>query len=147
MSKILKGRGLSGGIIEGEAIVTKQPFSITAAFAIPLISGSKKLKVADKTHELFKKDVKDKILIFPYPVGTTTLGFVLLETIVRKIGPKAIICEKGEPLMSSGAVAAEIFFNLQFPIVDQIDFSELEKIENGTLIKVDGDEGTIEIIP
>jgi len=84
-------------------------------------------------------------LIFPYPIGTTTLGFVLLESIVRNVGPKAIVCEKGEPLMSSGAVAADIFFNLKFPIVDQINFSELEKIENGKLVKVNGDEGYIEI--
>lgn len=146
MPKILKGRSLSRGIVEGEAIVTKQPFSISAAFTFPLVQFSKKCKVADRTHELYKKDLKDKILIFPYPIGTTTLGFVLLEVIVRKIGPKAIICEKGEPLMSSGAVAAEIFFDLQFPIVDQIDFSELEKIENGTIIRVNGNDGTIEII-
>lgn len=145
MSKILKGRSLSSGIVEGEAMVTKQPFSISAAFTFPLVQFSKKCKVADRTHELYKKDVKDKILIFPYPIGTTTLGFVLLEVIVRKIGPKAIICEKGEPLMSSGALAAEIFFDLQFPIVDQIDFSELEKIENDTIIRVNGNDGIIEI--
>ena len=69
---------------------------------------------------------------------------MLLETIVRKIGPKAIVCEKGEPLLSSGAVAAEIFYDIKFPIVDQILFSELETIQTGTLVKVNGDEGTIE---
>ena len=143
---MLKGRGLSSGIVEGEAIVTKQPFSITAAFQFPLLQFSKRLKVGDRTHELYKKDVKDKVLIFPYPIGTTTLGFILLETIVRKISPKAIICEIAEPLMSSGAIAAEIFFNITFPIVDQIDFSELKKIENGTLLKVNGNEGTVEIL-
>ncbi|MHA1191996.1 MAG: aconitase X swivel domain-containing protein [Promethearchaeota archaeon] len=57
-----------------------------------LVQKSRKCKVADRTHELFKKDVTDKILIFPYPIGTTTLGFVLMETIVRKMGPKAIVC-------------------------------------------------------
>ena len=46
MSKLIKGRGLSRGIVEGEAIVTKQAFSITAAFAFPLISNAKRLKVA-----------------------------------------------------------------------------------------------------
>ena len=146
MTKILKGRGLSKGIAEGEALVTSQPFSISSAFIIPLIQSSRKMKVADRTHELFKKDVSNKVLIFPYPIGTTTLGFVLLETIVRKVGPIAIICEKSEPLMSSGAVAAEIFFDIEFPIVDQINFAELEKIQNGTILKVNGNEGTIEIM-
>ena len=146
MSKILKGRSLSKGIVEGEAIVTKQPFSISLAFTPPLVFGSKKIRVADKSHELFNKNVKDKILIFPIPIGTTTLGFVLLETIVRGVGPKAIVCEKGEPLLSSGALCADIFFNKKFPIIDQIDFKELEKIPNGAIVRVDGDKGTVEII-
>ncbi|MHA1143419.1 MAG: aconitase X swivel domain-containing protein [Candidatus Helarchaeota archaeon] len=146
MGKILKGRGLSGGIVEAEAIVTKQPFSISAAFVFPLITSSRKCKVADRTHELFMVDVKDKILVFPIGIGTTTMGFVLLETIVRNIGPKAIVCSKGEPLMSSGALCAEIFYNKQFPIVDQIDFSELEKIQTGTMIRVNGDEGTVTLL-
>ncbi|TXT54481.1 MAG: hypothetical protein BAJALOKI2v1_760007 [Promethearchaeota archaeon] len=146
MAKKINGRSLSKGIVEGEVLNTSQPFSISAAFTFPLIQNSPKCKVADRTHELYKKDVKDKILIFPYPIGTTTLGFVLLETIVRGISPKAIICEKGEPLMSSGALIADIFYDKIFPIIDQIDFSELQTIKNGTRIRVNGDEGYIEIL-
>jgi predicted aconitase with swiveling domain len=145
MPKILKGRSLSSGVVEAEAIVTKQPFSISAAFTIPLIQFAKKCKVADRTHELFKQDVTGKVLIFPIAIGTTTMGFVLLEAIVRKVGPAAIVCAKGEPLLSSGALCAEIFFDQPFPIVDQIDIHELEQIQTGTLIKVNGDNGTIEI--
>lgn len=146
MARIFEGRSLSRGIVEGEALTTSQPFSISAAFTFPLIQKSPKCKVADRTHELYRKDVKDKILIFPYPIGTTTLGFVLLETIVRGIGPKAIICEKGEPLMSSGALIADIFYDKVFPIIDQISFSDLETIESGTEVRVNGDEGYIEIM-
>jgi predicted aconitase with swiveling domain len=72
------------------------------------------------------------------------MGFVLLEAIVRNVSPAAIVCAHGEPLLSSGALCAEIFFDHPFPIVDQIDFYELEKIQNGTLIKVNGDLGTVE---
>jgi predicted aconitase with swiveling domain len=43
-------------------------------------------------------------------------------------------------------VAADIFFDIKFPIVDQIEFSELEKIENGTMVRVNGDEGLVEIL-
>jgi len=144
MGTILKGRGLSGGVVEGEAVVTKQPFSISAAFTIPLIQFARRCKIADRTHELFKQDVTGKILVFPYAIGTTTMGFVLLEAIVRNISPKAIVCAQGEPLLSSGALCAEIFFDHPFPIVDQIDLHELENIKTGTTIKVNGDLGTIE---
>ncbi len=143
--KVLKGRSLSGGIAEGEAIITKQPFSISAAFGMPLVQFSKKLKVADRTHELHGKNVTDKVLVFPLAISTTTMGFVLLEAIIRKIAPKAIICSQGEPLLSSGALCAEIFFDQSFPIIDQIPFSELEKIESGSRVRVNGNEGTVEI--
>ncbi len=146
MGKLLKGRSLSRGIVEGEALVSKQPFSISSAFTISLVSNSRKIKVADRTHDFFKKIVTNKILIFPIPIGTTTLGFVLLESIIRKIGPKAIVCKQGEPLLSSGALCADIFFDQQFPIVDNIDFSELEKIESGSMVRVNGSEGTLEIL-
>lgn len=144
MGTILKGRGLSGGIVEGEAVVTKQPFSISLAFTSNLVQFSRRCKVADRTHELFKQDVTDKILIFPYAIGTTTMGFVLLEAIIRNASPKAIVCAQGEALLSSGALCAEIFFDHPFPIVDQIDFHELETIKTWTIIKVNGDLGTVE---
>lgn len=145
MVKVLKGRSLSGGIAEGEAMVSNQPFSITAAFAIPLVQYAKKLKVADRTHEFYKKNVTGKVLIFPLAIGTTTTGFVLLETIFRGVGPAAIICACGEPLLSSGALCAEIFFDKTFPIIDQISVEELMQIPNGALIRVNGDLGILEL--
>lgn len=146
MGQIISGRSLSRGVVEGTAIVTTQPFSLSSAFGIPLVSGTKKLKVADRTHELYNTDVTGKILVFPYAIGTTTLGFVLLETIVRKVGPIAIVCQRGEPLLSSGALCADIFFDLQFPIVDQISAEDFTKISTGATIRVDGDAGTVEIL-
>ncbi len=146
MSPILKGRSLSPGIVEGEAMVSTQPFSISSAFVIPLVSGARKLKVADRTHEWYNKEVLGKILVFPYPIGTTTLGFVLLEAITRQVGPKAIVCERGEPLLSSGALCADIFYDIKFPIVDQIDLAHFKDLAPGTKIRVNGNDGTVEII-
>lgn len=146
METILKGRGLSPGVIEGNFLISEQPFSISSAFTIPLVSGSRRLKVADRTHDFYRKNVKDKVLIFPYPIGTTTLGFVLLETIVRGIGPKAIICEEAEPLMSSGGLIADIFFDIQFPIVDQIKMEDLLNIPKESRLQVDGDKGIVKIL-
>ena len=72
------------------------------------------------------------------------MGFVLLETIIRGIGPAAIVCSEGEPLLSSGALCAEIFYDTPFPIIDQIPFKELAQIETGTVVRIDGDKGTVE---
>ncbi len=146
MNPILKGRALSPGIAEGEVMVSTQPFNISSAFAIPLVSGARKLKVADRTHEWNNKEVLGKILVFPYTIGTTTLGFVLLETITRGIGPKAIVCERGEPLLSSGALCADIFYNIQFPIVDQMNLAHFRGLAPGTRIRVNGNDGTVEIL-
>jgi predicted aconitase with swiveling domain len=48
--------------------------------------------------------------------------------------------------MSSGALIADIFYNKKFPIIDQISFTDLNTIKNGTKLRVNGNEGYIEII-
>ncbi len=142
----LQGRGLSRGKVEAEAIVTHQPFSISAAFGAALQLRTEECAVWDRSHELYGKDVNGKVLFFPYAIGTTTTSFVLLEAIVRKMGPKAIVCGQGEPLLSAGAVAADIFYNMGFPIVDQIRFREHDGIETGVMVRVNGDEGAVQIM-
>ena len=52
--------------------------------------------------------------------------------------PKAIICLKAEPIIATGAIMSDI------PMVDSP--GETKDLTNGTLVEVDGDNGTIEIL-
>ncbi len=61
-------------------------------------------------------------------------------------GPKAIVCERGEPLLSSGALCADIFYNIQFPIVDQMNLAHFRGLAPGKKIRVNGNDGTVKIL-
>ena len=52
--------------------------------------------------------------------------------------PKAIICLNSEPIIATGSIMSDI------PMVDSP--SEIKDLTNGTLVEVDGDNGTIEIL-
>jgi predicted aconitase with swiveling domain len=52
--------------------------------------------------------------------------------------PKAIICLNAEPIIATGAIMSDM------PMVDSPE--EVMDLTNGTLVEVDGDNGTIEIL-
>jgi len=52
--------------------------------------------------------------------------------------PKAIICLNAEPIIATGAIMSDI------PMVDSP--SDVKDLTNGTLVEVDGDNGTIELL-
>ena len=52
--------------------------------------------------------------------------------------PKAIICLNAEPIIATGAIMSDI------PMVDSP--SEIKDLTTGTMVEVDGDNGTIEIL-
>ena len=83
--KRLKGRAVTRHKIRGEAVVTGQPFMFT--HALDPQSG----RVIDRKHELFGIELKNKIFIFPYPVGSTSAGMWLLEAIRVGNAPLALV--------------------------------------------------------
>jgi len=142
---ILKGRGLTSGIAEGRAIVTKQPFNFSAAYLSNLMLGQVSPIVKDKRHELFNKSISGKVLVFPFGIGSLTAGVVLLENIKNGVAPKAIINIETEAAILAGAIFAEVFYSLHLPIVDKLDTNPLEIINTGDYVKVKADEGIVEV--
>lgn len=143
---VLKGNGLTRGIAEGEAIVTKQPFNFFAAYARGFMLSKPSSIVGDAKHKLFGKDIGGKILVFPYCIGSLSCGVTLLEAIKQGVTPKAIVSVEIEAAVLSGAVFADLFFNLPLPIVDKLDRNPLEVIDTGDRVKVDADKGIVEVI-
>ena len=63
---ILKGRGLGGGVAEGEALVSKE--SMVWAHGVIPTTGY----VNDKRIQICGQCIKDKILAYPLGKGSTT---------------------------------------------------------------------------
>ena len=124
----LKGRIISKGVAEGEALTTTQPISFYGGVD-PETS-----EILEKGHELQGKRVKDKILVFPNGKGSTIGSYTLYRLKKGGVAPAGIINRECETVVAVGAIISEI------PCVDEIDIS---KIKTGDLVRLEDGVVTI----
>ncbi len=124
----LKGRIISKGVAEGEALTTTQPISFYGGVD-PETS-----EILEKGHELQGKRIKDKILVFPNGKGSTVGSYTLYRLKKGGVAPAGIINRDCETVVAVGAIISEI------PCVDEIDIS---KIETGDMVRLENGVVTI----
>ncbi len=124
----MKGRVISPGIAEGEAIVSDEPIGFYGGI------DAKTGEIIDKGHQLEGQNVKDKILVFPCGKGSTVGSYVIYGLKKNGVGPAAIVNKETETIVATGVILAGI------PCVDNID---IEQIKKGDMLKVDADKGEI----
>jgi len=110
----LKGRIISKGIGEGEALTTAQPISFYGG--VDPNTG----EIIEKGHELQGKNVKGKILVFPNGKGSTVGSYTLYRMKKNGMAPAGIINKECETIVAVGAIISEI------PCVDKVDISEIK---------------------
>ena len=124
---ILEGRGVSPGRAEGRALVLDEPFSFLGG-------------VDPATGELIapgrEGNISQRVLVFPMGRGSTVGSYVMLDLVRNGNAPAAIINRGAEPIVTTGAVMTMI------PLLDTIDLS---LIEDGDLLRVNADTGTVEM--
>tara|TARA_Y100000310_G_C20674153_1_gene811965 strand:+ start:1875 stop:2264 length:390 start_codon:yes stop_codon:yes gene_type:complete len=126
----LKGRKIFNGKVKGEVLATKDGISFYGG--VDPATG----KVVEKGHELEGQSVSGKILVFPEGKGSTVGSYVLYNLKKRGKAPAAIVNQECETIVAVGCIISEI------PCVDKIDILQLK---TGMKVKVDGEEGTVEI--
>jgi predicted aconitase with swiveling domain len=126
----MKGRTISPGKAEGEAIVTSEPIGFYGG--IDLKTGI----VIEKSHPLEGRSVTDKILVFPCGKGSTVGSYVIYGLKKNGVAPAGIVNKETETIVATGVILAGI------PCVDQI---EIEKIKDGDTVFLDADNGVVEI--
>lgn len=120
----LKGRIISRGVAESDALKTNQPISFYGGVD-PETS-----EILEKGHELKGKRIKGKILVFPTGKGSTVGSYTLYRLKKGGIAPAGIINGECETVVAVGAIISEI------PCIDKIDISRIKtgdivRIENG----------------
>ncbi|TET57774.1 DUF126 domain-containing protein [Candidatus Bathyarchaeota archaeon] len=125
----LKGRIISKGVAEGEALTTSQPISFYGGVD-PNTS-----KIIEKGHELQGKEVKGRILVFPNGKGSTVGSYTLYRMKKNGIAPAGIINRECETVVAVGVIISDI------PCVDKIDVS---KIRTGDQVQIKNGLVTIE---
>jgi predicted aconitase with swiveling domain len=124
----MKGRIISKGKGEGEALTTTQPISFYGG--VEPNTG----EVIEKGHELQGKTVKGKILVFPNGKGSTVGSYTLYRMKKNGTAPAAMINKECETIVAVGAIISEI------PCVDKVDIS---KIKTGDHVKVENETVTL----
>ncbi len=122
----LKGRIISKGIAEGEALTTTQPISFYGGVD-PETS-----EILEKGHDLQGKRIKGKILVFPTGKGSTVGSYTLYRLKKGGVAPAGIINRECETVVAVGAIISEI------PCVDEVDISKIKtgdtvRLENGVV--------------
>ena len=129
---MIECRSIAKGKGRGELIVSSEPISFLGG--VNPDTGV----IIDPNHELKGQSIKDKVLFIPGGKGSTVGSYVIFQMMKNNTAPKAIICLNAEPIIATGAIMSDI------PMVDSP--SETEELTNGTLVEVDGDNGTITIL-
>ena len=130
---VLRGRKVVGGCAEGEALVTKD--RISGWGGIDPRSGT----VIETRHELRGISFAGKVLVFPGAKGSS--GWSSQFHVARLAGkaPIAMVFNEMTTKIALGAVVAHA------PSVTDFDQDPLQVIETGDWVKVDGDNGVVEV--
>lgn len=118
------------GKAQGYTLVTKNPMNFLGAI------DKKTGKVRDEKHELYGKSLAEKILVFPYGVGSSVGAYTIYSLKSNKCAPQAMICLKADLTTASGCALANI------PLVIASK-DEYDSIKDGTKIILDAENGKI----
>ena len=129
---MIECRNIAKGKGKGELIVSSEPISFLGG--VNPDTG----EIIDPNHELKGEIIKDKVLFIPGGKGSTVGSYVIFQMMKNKTAAGTIICLSAEPIIATGAIMSDI------PLVDSPE--DIKDLKTGTLVEVDGTNGTIEIL-
>lgn len=88
--------------------------------------------IKDEHHDLFKKSIKDSILVFPFGVGSSVGAYTIYSIKSNNAAPLAMICEKVDLTVATGCALANI------PLIT-VSVEEFASLENEKKIILDTD--------
>jgi len=130
---ILRGRGVVGGKAEGEALVTRERVSCWGA--LDAETGT----IIERRHELRGKSIKGKIFVFPSGKGSSGWGAIFYENYMKGNAPLAIINQRLDTVVANGVIASKV------PTIIELDKDPVRVIETGDWVRVDADQGIVEV--
>ena len=130
----LTGRKVMGGFAEGEALVSTD--SVSFYGGVDPVSGI----ITDPGHSCHGENITGKIFVFPTGKGSTVGSYVIFRMAKLNTAPAAIINVETEAILATGCVISNI------PLVDKLDKNPVEVIKNGMRVRVNADEGIVEVI-
>ncbi len=136
---VLAGRGLTGGVASGEALVSVKAF--TFAHGVDPANG----RVTDVRSDVKGENVKGRVLFYPFGKGSTTASAWFLETVRLGNHPSAIVTEGVDLSAVIGSVMAKLVYDKQVPVISGVPRSSYSGIGSSTRVTVDGQSGEVRV--
>jgi uncharacterized protein len=132
---VLRGRGLVGGVAEGEALVTRE--AISGWGGVEPRQG----RVIESRHELVGESFAGKVLVFPTAKGSS--GWSGMFHMARLMGsaPAAMVFTTMNTKIALGVVVSHV------PAVTDLDGDPFTAIRTGDRVRVDAERGEVVVTP
>jgi predicted aconitase with swiveling domain len=96
--------------------------------------------VIDERHHLYGKSINGKILVMNGSKGSSSFSTFFHYIRLNNVGPLAILYNVTTSKMVAGAIVSHV------PSMTDFDIDPLSVIENGDRVKVDADNGVVEVV-
>lgn len=123
------------GFAEGEGFVTSQ--TISGFGGIDPLTGT----ITERRHERVGESFAKKVLIFRGAKGSSGWASNFQTARLAGAGPLAVIFNELTTKMALGAVVMRV------PAMTDLDQNPLEVIQHGDWVRVDADQGVVEVTP
>jgi hypothetical protein len=131
--RILRGRCVVPGVSEGEALVTDQQLSGWGGI------DSRTGTIVETRHALRGVSFAGKVLVFPGAKGSSGWSNAFHLTRTFGVAPAAMLFNEMTTKVALGAVVTRA------PCMTDFDQNPLDLIETGDWVRVDADQGVVEI--
>jgi predicted aconitase with swiveling domain len=145
--QIFKGRPLLPGDLEGEALVSKQPFNTTASYFDNMFAGvTDSAPCTDSDNkELFRKDLSNCIMCTSQTIGSTFGGAAIMGVAEMGVGPRAMLFSSHiDSIISAGLFMEDIWNEKRIVTIDLLGDDFLDSVKTGDPIVI-REDGTVEI--
>ena len=147
MAQTFKGRVLIPGELEGEALVSKQPFNTTASYFENMFGGNTTTAPCTDANnaELYKVDLKGAIMCTPQTVGSTMGAGAIMGMNQLGVGFQAMLFSSHIDSIAAGGVIMDAVWNDNKVItIDLLGDEFMETVKTGDAIKI-SEDGTVEV--
>jgi len=140
--KEFKGRVITPGTIQADALVSHSGLNTLASFQKALQFGDKTATCGDQNNpDLYGKKMAGKALCLPQTIGSTTGGLVLYCATAMKRQPACMLFSGTiDSLAAAGAILASVWLDdVVMPVVDNLGDEFLAYVKDGMSISVQDD--------
>ncbi|WP_369139228.1 aconitase X swivel domain-containing protein [Modestobacter versicolor] len=130
-TRTLHGRGLVGGIAEGEALVTSEALSGWGGVE------PRRGRVIELRHELVGQSFAGKVLVFPGAKGSSGWSGMFHMSRLMGTAPAAMVFTTMNTKIALGVVVTRV------PAITDLDDDPLTAVRTGDWVRVDADRGEL----